>query len=291
MLSDLHFGADLDSGECPTLFDAHVEARRIAWIALQTAEFKLDHRKETELHVHILGDIIQNQLHDPRDGKPLAQQVLSAMSYLGQALEFLAEHFPKVVVDCATGNHGRNTARHRERATNQKWDSIETMIYAGVRAYCRSLKNVSVRIVKRAYYSQDLFGVQGYFTHGDTNFDPGYPGKSINVAGMKAQSDDINGALDMEKRFGLFVVGHVHIGSITHLPGGATVITNGCLIPPDAYGGVIGVTHCTCGQWLVESVDGHVVGDQRFLRIDPKVVDGNERLETIVTPYIPDDEL
>lgn len=290
LLSDLHFGANLDPGECPKAYGAHEEARRLAHVVLQTAEFKLDHRKDTELHVHLCGDIMQGQLHDPRDGTPQANQVAAAVQYLGQAVEFLAQHFPKVVVDCTPGNHGRNMARHRERGVNQKVDAIETHIYVGVRAYCHRLANVSVRICKTPYYTQDLFGAKAFFTHGDTVLKPGYPGKSINTADLKAQTDAINGNLEAADRYRLFVVGHVHIGSITHLPGGVTFITNGCIVPPDAYALSIGITDCTCGQWLWESVPGHIVGDHRFITIDDGV-DANADLESIITPYIPTDEL
>ena len=158
LLSDLHFGSAFDPSEVLKRFDAHVESRRIAWIALQAAEYKRDHRAETELHVHIIGDVIQGQLHDMRDGEPQAQQVLAAMQYLGQTISFLAEHFPKVTVRCTPGNHGRNRVRHQDRATLQKWDAIETGIYAGARAWTRTLKNTEWHIPKTPFFTPDYWG-------------------------------------------------------------------------------------------------------------------------------------
>jgi hypothetical protein len=294
LLSDLHFGSDLDPSEGLQLFDAHVEARRLAWVVLQAAEFKRDHREETELHVHLIGDIIQNQLFDPRDGKPLAQQVLASMQYLGMAIEFLAQHFPKVVVRCTPGNHGRNKARHMQRATLQKWDAIETDVYAGTRAWCRTLKNVEFHIPKTPYYKVDYWGKKAFFTHGDTVIAPGNPGKSLNVGSMNAQIDALNARIvnlgEIPEQFSLVAVGHVHTGSVTHLPNGGVFLSNACLIPPDSYANTIGIFSCTCGQWLWESVPGHIIGDQRFITIDPKV-DGDVSLEDIVAPYLPGDEL
>lgn len=292
MLSDLHFGAALDPNEVLKRFDAHVEARRMAWIALQVAEYKRDHRRETELHIHLMGDVIQGSLHDARDGNPQAQQTLAAMQYLGQTVTFLAEHFPKVVIRCTPGNHGRNKARHMERAVNQKWDAIETEVYAGARAWTNQLRNVEWHIPKTPFFTVDYWGKKAFFTHGDTVIDAGYPAKSINVKSLQAQIDHINGQVDSStSRYHVVGVGHVHTASVTHLSNGAKLITNGCLIPSDAYALSIGIFNVVCGQWGWESVPGHPVGDMRYFDIDPLTVDDNKDLEGIVTPYVPTDEL
>lgn len=291
LLSDLHFGSAFDPSEVLKRFDAHVESRRIAWIALQAAEYKRDHRAETELHVHIIGDVIQGQLHDMRDGEPQAQQVLAAMQYLGQTISFLAEHFPKVTVRCTPGNHGRNRVRHQDRATLQKWDAIETGIYAGARAWTRTLKNTEWHIPKTPFFTPDYWGKLAFFTHGDTVINAGYPNKSIDVRGLQAQIDHLNGQLNTSSRYHLVAVGHVHTASITHLANGAVLMTNGCIVPPDAYANSIGIFSVTCGQWMWESVPGHIVGDMRFITIDPAVVDDDKALNGIVQPYVPGNEL
>ena len=86
-------------------------------------------------------------------------------------------------------------------------------------------------------------------------------------------------------------VGHVHTASITHLANGAVLMTNGCIVPPDAYANSIGIFSVTCGQWMWESVPGHIVGDMRFITIDPAVVDDDKALNGIVQPYVPGNEL
>jgi hypothetical protein len=52
------------------------------------------------------------------------------------------------------------------------------------------------------------------------------------------------------------------------MPSGIVMMTNGCLVPPDSFSLSIGAPDVTCGQYLFESVEGHVVGDQRFIRVD-----------------------
>jgi hypothetical protein len=284
VLSDLHFHSMLDPREVPMPYGKHEEARRLAAVILQTAEHKRDHREETVLHVHIIGDIIQGQLHDARDGAPLAEQCGAAIYLLSQAVSYLSSKFTQVQVHCTPGNHGRNTMRHQERATNQKWDSIETIIYSGIKAAMRSLPNVTVEIPYTPYYSVDLFGSRAFFTHGDTVLNPGYPGKTIDVAGVRKQINEINARLTAENRYQLFAVGHVHVGSVTHLPGGAIFMSNGCLIPPDAYALSIGIMDTSCGQWLFESVKGHVLGDHRFISVDENT-DKDAGLEKIIKPF------
>src|SRR5690606_4717458 len=105
-LSDLHFGADIRSEETGHLSYGKVEeARRFAEVIKQTIEYKPQYRKETELHVNLLGDIIQHKLHDPQDAAPVSEQVCRAIHLLSQGISQLGENFGKVIVHCATGNH------------------------------------------------------------------------------------------------------------------------------------------------------------------------------------------
>lgn len=287
MISDTHYGSNLDPREVGHNYGPVEEARRTAAICRQVAEYKRQYRDETELFVHLLGDLIQGQLHDFRDGAPLAEQVAAAMRILVQALRFLAAEFPRgVTVWCTPGNHGRNTARHRDRAVLQKWDSIETMVYTALKEMSAFIPNVKVVIGYEPKYDFNLFETVGLGTHGDTVINPGYPGKTIDVKGVKQQISDINNARVMkgEKPYSLVIMGHVHVGSMVHLPGGVIMLTNGALIPPDAYAKSIGIFETACGQWMWESVEGHPVGDARFIEVNSDT-DQDETLDQIVKPF------
>ena len=283
LLSDLHYRALLDGNEVPIAYGPVEEARRTAAVVLQTANYKRQYRKETALNVHLIGDIIQGQLHDPRDGAPLIEQFASAVYLLSQALNYLASEFPEVTVYCTPGNHGRNTTRHKERATNQKFDSFETMIYYSLKIAMSKVKNVQFVIPYSPYYTCKIFDKQAFITHGDTVFNPGYPGKTIDVGSIRKQINEWNAA--SEQKSDLFVVGHVHVGSVVHLPNGTVFISNGCLIPSDAYAISIGIPRTACGQWIWESVEGHIVGDHRFVIVD-ETTDKNESLDSLIKPFI-----
>lgn len=284
ILSDLHFGANLDPSQVPYKYSRQEEARRLAAIVKQVCEYKVDHRKHTTLNLHILGDIIQNQLHDPRDGDMIAFQVCDAIWLLNQAISIFAANFPKVYVRCATGNHGRNTGRHQNRAIVEKVDSLETMIYYALKMASSQLKNVVFEIPTTPYIQFDSFGMKAFGTHGDTIINPGNPGNSINVRGIENQINRINASLNDTDEYKLFFVGHVHVGSFTQLGNGTAFITNGCLIPPDNYTVSLGIFENSCGQTLYESVNGHIVGDYRFIRVDANT-DRDNSLDDIIQPF------
>lgn len=284
VLSDLHYGALLDKREVPTQYGHVEEARRTAAVVLQASEYKLQYRDETELYVHLLGDLIQNQLHDMRDGAPLAEQVASAIHLLVQAVVFLSGRFKKVTVFCTPGNHGRNTARHPDRATCQKWDSIESMIYFAIKTAVKHIHNVTVELPYTPFYTYKAFGMSGFMTHGDTVLRPGYPNRAIEVEGVRKQINEINAKLELNERHRLFVVGHVHVASYCKLPNGVVFMSNGCLIPTDAYAQSIGITETACCQSLFETVPGIMVGDRREADVDESV-DRDHSLDRIIQPF------
>lgn len=284
--SDLHFHSLLDPREVPLQYGPTEEARRLAGVTVQTIEYKRQYREETELNVHLIGDIIQNQLHDPRDGAPLAEQGGAALHLLTQQIGHFAQHFKKVHVKCTPGNHGRFTSRHRERAIHQKWDAFETFIYFALKMACAHMPNVEVELTYRPYYSFTAFDKRGLGTHGDTVIRTGYPGKTIDVASIRGQINEINAAEGKigEQEYDLVVVGHVHVASMTYLPNGAIFMSNGPLVPSDPHAVSHGQLQTRCGQWLFESVPGHIVGDARLVEVD-HTTDKDKALDKVISAF------
>lgn len=285
VLSDLHIGSDIEKRETGQLdFGIKEESRRLARVTKEVIGYKPQYRNETSLNVLLLGDIIQNSLHDARDGAPLAEQSARAIYLLSQMLGQFSAAFPKVNVYCNTGNHGRNTGRHHGRAVNQKWDSIETIIAYALKTASHNLKNVNFFIPKTPYVTYEVFGSKFFATHGDTVLNPGYPGKAINVGSIEAQINKINSSLEDKEEYSVFVVGHVHTASTTHLANGASLITNGPLVPSDEFAVSIGLMEVSCGQMLVESVKNFPVGDVRYIRVSI-TDDKDASLDKIIAPY------
>lgn len=284
LISDTHFGSDLDPRYVPLKYGTVEEARRLAHVVKTVVNYKRDHRAETRLRVHLCGDIIQGSLHDKRDGDIVAAQCARAIHLLDQAIEIFAKEFPEVEIECATGNHDRDTSRHKDRATYEKADSHATIIYYALKKAAKNLKNVKFNITRRPYITYDSFGAKCFGTHGDTVLNPGYPGNTINAKGLEAQINRINASLPNADEYKLFFVGHVHVGTVIHMGNGATMITNGALIPSDQYSVSIGLFENACGQSMWESVPGHVVGDYRFITVNGGT-DKDESLDAFIQPF------
>lgn len=284
LLSDLHFHSLLDNREVPYKYGAIEEARRLAAVIQAVIHFKTHYRDTTSLYIHIIGDVIQNSLHDPRDGAPLAEQVAAAQYLLVQAIHLLSLHFLDIKVLCVSGNHGRNTARHPNRAVTQRWDSIEQILYYAIKGSCKELANVSFEIDYRSHYECEVLGHHMFFTHGDSVIQPGNPGKSINVTNIRRQVNEINAKSKHAKHFNLFAVGHVHTASQTHLPNQTVFLTNGALVPTDSYGVSLGIFESTCAQWLWETVPKYVFGDSRLIMVGEDD-DANGELDLLIKPF------
>jgi predicted phosphodiesterase len=196
----------------------------------------------------------------------------------------LSKNFPKVNVYFATGNHGRSTARHHGRATLQKWDSLETVIYYALKTVFANAPNMNFTLPLTPYVSYEVFNKKVFASHGDTVFNPGYPGKSINVGNLEDQTNRINASLKDDSEYSVFVVGHVHTASVTHLGNNAVMITNGALVPTDGYAASIGLLESNAGQMLFESVKDFPVGDTRFIRVSSKD-DNNKELDKLIKPF------
>lgn len=280
MLSDLHYGSDIGIEETGTQYGPVEESRRTAAVVAEVAKWKRQYRDETVLYVHLLGDIIEGKLHDPESAAPMTEQVYRAWWVLGQALRFLSTQFQQVKVFCTPGNHGRRKDRHPGRAVNQKWDSIETMIYGGLKLALADHKNVKFEIPLTPYYRYKAFDKTGFMTHGDTVLNVGYPNRAINVEGIRRQINEINA----KEHCDLFGAGHVHVASTVRLPNGPMLITNGCLVPSGEYGQSIGIMHTGCCQQIWESVPGIICGHRMEIIVNESN-DKDASLDKIISPY------
>lgn len=284
-LSDLHFGSDIKKDETGYLdYGATEEARRFAAIIKQTIEYKQQHREDSVLHVNLLGDIIQNKLHDPQDAAPMAEQTCRAIHLLIQGFALLGEHFPIVYVHCASGNHGRDISRHHGRATSGKWDSVETVIYYAVKSALKDYANIIFDIPKTPFVVYDIFGNKVFATHGDNVLKPGNPGKSLNIGGLQDQINGFNAALTDNDEIKVAIVGHTHCGSLSQMSSGAYMITNGCLPPVDQFAVSIGILENRASQTIFEMTGEHAVGDIRFITVGEDD-DNNVSLSKLIKPW------
>jgi hypothetical protein len=285
MLSDFHFGSELDGRLVRYPYGPTEESRRLAAIVAQAADYKRQYRKETSLAMHLLGDIIQGNIHDPQSSANLTVQYDRALHHLIHAIEFVSAEFRQVVVYTSVGNHGRDIARHPDRAVQDKYDSHEYRIYRALHHSFRHVPNVKIKTPIRPYYICTQFGQKSFFTHGDGIFNFGNPGSLIRVNNLEAQIGRFRTAAPDNADVTLFGGGHVHTSCIVDV-GSSTVITNGCLLPGDQFSQSIGHFASRCSQQLWESVPGHQLGDNRKLYVNSDT-DTSKEFDKIIPLWKP----
>lgn len=280
-LSDLHVGATLDARELAEGFGWTEAARRLAYVTLQAAEYKTQYRDRQALNVLLNGDVIEGLLgHDQADGAPLTEQCIAFLQYMGALLAHLAAAYPSVTVWCEPGNHGRNKLRHEGRATNQKWDSTETILYVALKMMAARLENVAFQIPRSPAAVVPLFDKAMLLTHGDTHLKLGDPDTKAKT--YEVELNKINGTLRYGRHIDLLAVGHFHKGRLLALKR-ADVLVNGALVPPNGYAETEGYD-TACGQWIWESVPGYALGDSRFVRVGP-TQDADATLDKVIKPF------
>jgi len=288
-LSDTHYGSNISKGEMHGLneYNWTIASRRTAFLAEQIAQFKPEHRKETDLVLQINGDIIAGLIHNTEWFVDLLTiQFRGTLSILTQMVSYLAQHFNSVQVVATPGNHGRNTAKEdKGRATTHKWDSYENMIYIALReVLLHKHKNVNIIIPESPFYVYKVKGHNVFQTHGDTVVNVGNPGKSINSNSIANQVNQINNSelMKPQEMVSIVSVGHVHVPTVQTLNNGCTIIINGCLSGSDPFASSIGVFSNVPTQILVETTQEHAVGDIRMIRV--KAGDNLARLDSIINP-------
>lgn len=283
-ISDTHFGAVLKPQEGLTKFDIEEPARRLAKLAIETAEYKPQYRKCTKLFVNLNGDIIQGNIHDAFAAKRMAEQKAMALWMFRQFLAYLSTQYSSIEVNCTTGNHDRYADKNPDRVVAEKWDSHATDIYYALKIALMEFKNIKINIPLTPWADYKSFGVNYRTTHGDNVFKIGNPGSSINVKNLENEVNKLNATRDDLNKIKVVILGHVHTGLHIRLKNGVAVITNPPLIPADSYANSIGIYEAPTGQWLIESVQGYPVGDSRLLMVD-ETVDKDTSLDKIVQPW------
>jgi hypothetical protein len=285
LLSDLHFGSDLEARETGHAWGKVEEARSFARIVKNICDYKTHYRSESKLVVSIIGDVIENVLHGQSSAAPLHEQCCRAIHLLSQAVARFSESYPEVDIYFAVGNHGRDTAVHMHgRATAQKWNAMETTIYYAVKKTCASLKNVKFHQPFTPWAVYDALGHKVYVTHGDTNMSIGNPGKTVSIGQIETQVNRLNSALKDDEKYAVVAMGHVHVALVTQLPNGTFLFLNGPLVPPNSFAQTFGLGKCPQNQVMWETTEKFAVGDQRFINAQGAEKDAS--LDKIIQPFV-----
>lgn len=281
VLSDLHFGAELDAASNPIPYRSVEEARRFEYVIRQALDYKPQYRQHSRLRVLLNGDLIEGMLmHDWRAGAPLTEQKVVFWKYLSAAMGLFAQQYPEVLVECQPGNHGRDKLRHPGRATEFKWDGVEWQMYYALMMMCSDLRNVKWSLPFRAVSVLDLYGAKALVSHGDTEVPIGDPDTQAPKNALMLER--INASREYGCEFEVAIFGHYH--KSRNQGGHVIKIFNACLVPPNGHARGKGYVNEPCSQTIFEAVEGHPVGDYRRIEVGP-AQDHDERLGTLIKPF------
>lgn len=283
LFSDLHFGSDIAEDETGHSWGKIEESRCLAKVVKNVCSYKTHYRSETRLIVNIIGDIIENDLHDTSTAAPIHEQTCRAIHLLSQAIARFSENYPEVVINFAPGNHGRDKAVHYGRATSMKWNAIETTIYYAIKKACANLKNVKFHQPKTPWVIYEALGHKMYVTHGDTNMNVGNPNTSISIKAIEGHVNRLNSSLKDDAKFAVVAIGHVHIAVAVHLGNGTYLFMNGPLVPSNSFAQTFGNMNGPQDQILWETTEKFAVGDQRF--INAAGAENDASLDKIIQPF------
>jgi len=287
-LSDTHFGSNIDHEELGGVnsFNWTIAARRTALFMQQIAQFKPQYRNDTDLVLAVNGDLVSGVIHDQEFVSDLwAVQFAGTLDIMTQAISYLANHFNEVRVEWTTGNHDRVMHKsNKGRASNQKWDSLSNTIAVAVKRILRSVPNVKINIPLTPYNIANIQGHLFLISHGDTFFQSGNVGNSINMRSINTQIAKLNASeLGSGKKFSGVLLGHVHTSTVQLTELGCVLLINGCLSGTDGYAQSLGIFESHPTQQLVEVTREHAVGDIRMIQL--KAADKNLSLDKIIQPF------
>lgn len=283
VVSDLHIGHDVDPEETNHKYGRVEEARTVAHITRTVCEYKIDYRKETELHVFMIGDMIENILHGNFGQDLLHIQTCRAIYILTQMLKHFSSNFKTVHVYCIPGNHDRDTAIHKSRAISQKYNALGTTIYYAIHNGVRDRKNIIWKQPKTPWLDVTILGHRIYATHGDTNFSIGNPGSKIDTSRIETKMNRINASLRDRDEYKIFIGGHVHTGLVMRMNNGCYLIVNGGGVTPDSYVNTMDIMESPQSQVMFEITEKYAVGDSRFIEMSG--VAKEAKLDKIIVPY------
>jgi predicted phosphodiesterase len=282
-VSDTHIGCNIHKDEQggANEYNPTIAARRFALYFKTLAEYKVDHRDETDLVLVLNGDIFAGIIHNQESVDPMSTQFSSALRIFTQGISYLAQHFKNITVVCTSGNHDRFiTKTDKGRQMDQKWDSFTTMLYSSLQQGFRDYKSIEFIIPESPYARLLVQGHWLFITHGDTVINLGNPSKSINVEAITNQVNNfITGSgVDID----VLMVGHVHKELFFTLNNGVSLAINGTLSGNDSFSQSIGyLVNRSCQQFF-EMTPEFKMGDMRF--VDLTAADDDKSLEKIIEP-------
>ena len=239
LLSDLHVGETVFAEAMHGLnrYDTTVFLARMDALYDRVVSIFIDHLsgyRFPELRIYLLGDLINGQfgvMHDElivTQGATLMETVFGTSSVLCQFIQRMLQHFERIHICAAPGNHGRMTKKPWAKEAEMNWDMVIPKI---VSQWFRTEPRVTFNLPNSFFFIDDIHGQTFCGFHGHQV--KGWAG--IPWYGINRFVNNLTEAMQViGKPFDHVVLGHFHSEAQFERVRGR-VLANPCMKGPDEY--------------------------------------------------------
>ena len=186
----------------------------------------------TELHLVLTGDMVSGIIHDELEASNelnIVEQATIGALVVAQGIQDLAANFPKVIVTCVVGNHGRTKQKKYFKHKQQvNWDYV---FYTNLALMLKKQKNVSFNIPLSFWAGVQIQNSRFLVMHGDLVKSWG----SIPFYGLnREEAKWVKIKSSQSDFFNYFVASHFHTKAVLQTPMGEQIL-NGSLKGGDEY--------------------------------------------------------
>lgn len=214
-LSDIHYDEVVKANQINNVnaFDRVIANVRLKRLFTKTVDLLVHHMAKPKYDYFVLnlgGDCLSGLIHEElreTNECPISQSILALTDQLVAGIDLLFKHFPRIVVNCVVGNHGRWDRKPRMK--NRVYENYEWLLYQFLAKYYKDNTNVVFNIADGADLPYALYSTRFLLTHGDQ-----FKGGS-GIAGalsplMLGDARKRKRAIAIDQPFDYLMMGHWH---------------------------------------------------------------------------------
>jgi len=129
----------------------------------------MSNHKFEELHIFLTGDMVSGDIHQKQEGTNvlnIIEQANVGALIVAQGILDLAKEFPRVVVTCVVGNHGRT--QDKPYWKNKQQVNYDYVFYTNLALILKNQKNIKFNIPMSFWAGISVQGHNFHISHGDT---------------------------------------------------------------------------------------------------------------------------
>lgn len=214
-LSDVHYDEVVLANQISHVnaYTRTIANRRLKALFTKTLDLLVHHMANPKYDYFILnlgGDCLSGLIHEElreTNECPIAQSIMALTDQLIAGINMLLEQFPRIVVNCVVGNHGRFDKKPRMK--NRAYENYEWLLYQFVAKHYHENTDIVFNIADGADCPYAIYSTRFLLTHGDQ-----FKGGS-GIAGalsplMLGDARKRKRAIAIDQPFDYLLMGHWH---------------------------------------------------------------------------------